>query len=255
MTHEWQQLQTDMAAWVAPDDLEQWAGFVTTDDFDVRAELLELANRYDRGSRFGRALTLLLGFRNAQGIPHRVTNNIVLGTVRYLCEVGGNDQTEEQVEQAFRRHHLTTPFGNDMDVWLHDTTLQPAAYARSTEELIAIAGSFDAPTDPDPTVAEAGEWLRASTNANAFAPNRFTRTAEAIAFVDELYAAGAVRVTIENIVDPTPSACSDSMVVELPADPSQRVEVLRIINDVGRPERDNGGITDSGEPTVGLWWD
>ena len=43
---------------------------------------------------------------------------------------------------------------------------------------------------------EALQWLRSNGHEAALASNRFSSTAEAIAFVEQLYAAGASRVFI-----------------------------------------------------------
>ena len=69
---------------------------------------------------------------------------------------------------------------------------------------------------------EALQWLRANGHEAALASNRFSSTAEAIAFVEELYAAGARRVFVpaDTIRDDEEEralggAYSDSLVIEL----------------------------------------
>ena len=69
---------------------------------------------------------------------------------------------------------------------------------------------------------EALEWLRANGHVAALASNRFSSTADAISFVEQLYAAGARRVFVpaDTIVDDDEErdlggAYSDSIVIEL----------------------------------------
>src|SRR5688572_10530259 len=69
---------------------------------------------------------------------------------------------------------------------------------------------------------EALEWLRSNGHEAALASNRFSSTAEAISFVEQLYAAGARRVFLpaDCIVDEEEErelggAYSDSLVIEL----------------------------------------
>ena len=71
---------------------------------------------------------------------------------------------------------------------------------------------------------EALQWLRSNGHESALASNRFESTAEAIAFVEQLYAAGAGRVFVpaDAIVDDEEEramggAYSDSLVIELSA--------------------------------------
>jgi hypothetical protein len=107
-----------------------------------------------------------------------------------------------------------------------------------------------------PDSVEARAYLRKHKKGAVFAANQFTRE-QAIEFVEGLYAAGAVRVMIENIShdhesqDGGPHA--DSMTVELPQDGDARARVFSVINTVGEPE--DTPFVDDGEPQVGLWWD
>src|SRR2546430_690220 len=48
---------------------------------------------------------------------------------------------------------------------------------------------------------EARAWLSANANPSALATNKFHETARALAFVEELYAAGATEVLIDNILE------------------------------------------------------
>lgn len=77
---------------------------------------------------------------------------------------------------------------------------------------------------------EALDWLRQSPSCAALAPRRFPGTAEAIAFVELLYAAGADRVVIPLLFirdDPetireTGGPQATALVVHLPDDPARR---------------------------------
>lgn len=69
---------------------------------------------------------------------------------------------------------------------------------------------------------EALQWLRSNGHEAPLASNRFSSTAEAIAFVEQLYSAGARRVFVpaDTIIDDEEErelggAYSDSLVVEL----------------------------------------
>jgi hypothetical protein len=69
---------------------------------------------------------------------------------------------------------------------------------------------------------EALQWLRSNGHEAALASNRFSSTAEAIAFVEQLYAAGACRVFVpadtirDDAAEPElGGAYSDSLVIEL----------------------------------------
>ena len=109
----------------------------------------------------------------------------------------------------------------------------------------------------DDSTAEAGKWLRGNRNRAPFAANRFGPTGAALEFVEALYAAGATRVMVENIVDTTDEGggYADSMKVFLPKSAAQRKEIFRVINEIGCPDTDGGPLEDDGEPSVGLWWD
>ncbi len=71
---------------------------------------------------------------------------------------------------------------------------------------------------------EALEWLRENRSPFAFAGNRFTSTQAAIAFVEQVYAAGARRVFIpDDAIRADPAELrehggpyADAMVIELP---------------------------------------
>jgi hypothetical protein len=107
---------------------------------------------------------------------------------------------------------------------------------------------------------EALAWLRANHNESPLATNRFSKTSDAIAFVEQLYAAGATGVWVDNIMmlpnhDWTPYA--DTLIVDLPGDDAKRHEVLELIEHVGRPDHDAGEPPPHfiGPASVRLWWD
>jgi hypothetical protein len=113
---------------------------------------------------------------------------------------------------------------------------------------------------PHETVAEAAAWLRANWSEHAFAANRFHTTAAAAEFVDQLYAAGATEVCVDNVMmlpnhGWTPYA--DTLLVRLPEDPAKRSALFGLMEHVGRPDGDGDEepLVDAGQQEVRLWWD
>jgi hypothetical protein len=106
---------------------------------------------------------------------------------------------------------------------------------------------------------DAASWLRASWSPSAFASNRFGTTANALAFVDQLHAAGATGVWIDNAMllpnhDWTPYA--DTLIVTLPQETARRCALFELIEHVGKPDEDGDDVLiDSGQTAVRLWWD
>lgn len=107
---------------------------------------------------------------------------------------------------------------------------------------------------------EAREWLRANGQEAPLAGNRFD-AAEALAFVDELYAAGAERVVVasESIVDDEHELSlggpyADTLKVHLPPDPSRRAALFAI---AAREAREEGfdPEPDTGQEMLVFWWD
>ena len=110
---------------------------------------------------------------------------------------------------------------------------------------------------PKPTNPEARRWLtRRNRSPAPLAANRFGNLAEALAFVDALYAAGAVKVSIagENIQDDPEGAYCDALRVSLPVDPAARAAVLALTNAEARREGYDEDA-DTGQKVVFLWWD
>jgi hypothetical protein len=95
---------------------------------------------------------------------------------------------------------------------------------------------------------------------NAFASNRFHGTENAIRFVEGLYAAGAVRVIVnqDNVVDEGGGDLyADALVVLLPQDPAARSRVVTICKQ--ESDREEGEVSSDAEWQTGdcvfLWWD
>lgn len=112
------------------------------------------------------------------------------------------------------------------------------------------------PSQPEP--AEALKWLRRNRNSSAFATNRFGTTSSASRFVEQLHAAGATRVMIENVCvlrveDEGPYA--DAMTVWLPVDGRQRRATFNLIEEEGRPDNFETPLIDCGQDSLWLWWD
>lgn len=116
------------------------------------------------------------------------------------------------------------------------------------------------PTTPD-TPPEARDWLRGNANEAALAGNRFGWTADALAFVEMLYTAGATGVYVTNIYDEPERITrdggpyADSLIVVPPTDPARRAAVLALC----RAETEREGLewtdADNSERPVLLWWD
>lgn len=106
---------------------------------------------------------------------------------------------------------------------------------------------------------EAGQWLAANANPYALASNRFESTAEARAFVAELYARGAERVVVApESIRPEPEAggdYADTLIVRLPDSAAARDRLLAL----GEAEaRRDGYVLDQDLVERGylvLWWD
>jgi hypothetical protein len=113
---------------------------------------------------------------------------------------------------------------------------------------------------PAETVAEAAAWLRANWGETAFAANRFGATENALAFVNQLYEAGATQVCVDNEMmlpnhDWTPYA--DTLLVRMPEEPHKRRALFELMEHTGRPDEGGGDwpLIDCGQPQVQLWWD
>ena len=108
---------------------------------------------------------------------------------------------------------------------------------------------------------EAREWLGANWSASALAGNRFQDTAQALTFVEQLYAAGARRVRVDhvmflhnhlwNAVRRHPDRRSTQ------TDHTRRSELFELMEGTGQPDEHDrlGPLLDSGQESVRLWWD
>ncbi len=109
---------------------------------------------------------------------------------------------------------------------------------------------------------EALPWLKASGNPAALASNRFNSTGEAVAFVERLYRAGALRVAIlpDSIwSDPMTlqdegGPYTDTIVVKLPEDRVGRARVLAVCRPEFEFQHTNEAEAVSGD-FVCLFWD
>ena len=107
---------------------------------------------------------------------------------------------------------------------------------------------------------EALHWLQQNANPSALATNRFGTTSAALAFVEELYQLGALRVSVTNIskegwrLTSEGGPYADSLLIELPADEQQRAALLKRAN----LERKAEGQTKeraTGQAQIEVWWD
>jgi hypothetical protein len=257
MDADWEQLRSEMSDWLPPEALDAWADAVTSATFNPRVTVLRTAEKLGRGRTLGRALQLLDGFRDDHGRHYPATWNIVVGTIRYLFWMQEGGATEDDVVERFLKTRLRkhqTP-EHDMSWQINDTFMNPLAGARNPEEFRLIVRGFEQPPTDDASVVEARDWLRQNEHPAALAGNRFPTTAEALAFVEALYAAGAKKVVADNVNDENVGSYSDSLNVSLPKSRAKRAKIFQVINDIGRPETDGGPVVDDGEDKVGLWWD
>jgi hypothetical protein len=118
----------------------------------------------------------------------------------------------------------------------------------------------DEPVRRDFHGPEALKWLRQNSSDGALAANRFADTADAIRFVESLYAAGATHVLVndENIVDEGDGEFyADALVVYLPTDPVAHARVAALCR--READRETGITSAKSEweaaENVFLWWD
>ena len=108
---------------------------------------------------------------------------------------------------------------------------------------------------------EARAWLAGNLREAPLASNRFHSTADALAFVERLYAAGAPRVAVDSeaVVDDAlemaeGGPAADTLLVALPPSPPARARLFAIAADEAR--RDGyAAEADAGQPVLLLWWD
>lgn len=126
------------------------------------------------------------------------------------------------------------------------------------ERLRADPDARTTPAGPRPRNVEARKWLGKKRPPSALASNRFGTIENGIAFVEELYAAGAKSVRVPgDAIDPddgTGHAHADALIVVLPKDADARARVLAIARREANREGFEGDI-DEGQPEIRLWWD
>jgi hypothetical protein len=108
--------------------------------------------------------------------------------------------------------------------------------------------------------SEAREWLRANWSGSALASNRFQDTAQALAFVEQLYGAGAQEVRVDHVMflhNDRWAPYADALIVDLPTHDARRSGLFELIEGTGRPDEHDrlGPLRDSGQKSVRLWWD
>lgn len=107
---------------------------------------------------------------------------------------------------------------------------------------------------------EAREWLKHNPNSSALAGNRFGTTEDALAFVETLYAAGAVEVYVTAILDEEwriqqeGGPYADVLIVTLPDDAQKREHLFRIEAEEAADEGFDP-TTDAGQDELLFWWD
>jgi hypothetical protein len=107
------------------------------------------------------------------------------------------------------------------------------------------------------TAVEARAWLLSNSNSSALATNKFENTDRALAFVDELYAAGATEVLIDNISEEHRAReggpYADSLIIRVGGDSSVRHSILKICEQAIEGEAD--GRVDHYRDEIHVWWD
>ena len=116
------------------------------------------------------------------------------------------------------------------------------------------------PPEP-PERVEARSWLASNARrGNPIAINHFRSREESTRFVDDLYAAGAVRVWADIIayhdVEEWGGPSTDTIVVELPADAAARARLLALCNAHCMADSGTGeSFVDTGQTSLSMWWD
>lgn len=109
-------------------------------------------------------------------------------------------------------------------------------------------------SSPNP---EARAWLLANANESALATNKFQTTARGLACVDELYAAGAIEVLIDNILEENVAAeggpYADTLIIRFGEDGLARHRLLEICEQAIEGEAD--GRVDEMLEEIHIWWD
>ncbi len=113
-----------------------------------------------------------------------------------------------------------------------------------------------------PYSAEALSWLRGNPNKTALGANYFHTTENAIAAVEKLYAAGAVRVEVwVGYVEPWRTLkdggdYADKLFVHGPPGGSEKGrELTKVVRSIWVPAEEGTGEDVGDGPEYELWWD
>jgi hypothetical protein len=183
-------------------------------------------------------------------------HDILREEVPAIDEIGFNTEVQlsgdgEPGTYLYFRHYAAE---RDRQIWLRDFP----DYEMPAHEDPPYSRDWLLPSPYSAPPAEAREWLRNNRNPSAFATNRFATTADASRFVEQLYAAGASRVMVDNTTVLRPQEqglYGDTLVVVIAADVAQRSEIRQLVEEVGRPDHTEQSFVDSGQESLWLWWD
>lgn len=107
---------------------------------------------------------------------------------------------------------------------------------------------------------EARQWLKNNPNKSAVATNRFGTSENALEFIEMLYQAGAIEITIDGIREEESRIASEGgpyaelLVIKLPSDFEKRTMLFEIAAKESEEEGFEPEI-DSGQDSIKLWWD
>lgn len=118
-----------------------------------------------------------------------------------------------------------------------------------------VEAEFLAKLDQQP---EAREWIRKNGRDGPLASNRFEGKDDALAFVNALYEAGAVRVVVDAITDDETEMAdggpyAEALVVRLPTDVRKRLRLMGIVNSECLKHWEP--VADVGREVLYFWWD
>lgn len=101
---------------------------------------------------------------------------------------------------------------------------------------------------------EARQWFSTNKNVSPFAGNRFGKKENALAFVEQLYEAGAETVYVTGINNEAGGPYADSIVLVLPSDKEKRKKLFEI-NRIEAEREGFDGMRDIGQKELFFWWD
>lgn len=119
---------------------------------------------------------------------------------------------------------------------------------------VAIPSGMDIFLHP---AVEARSWLRDHPGESVFAANRFGATKNAAAFVEALYARGAIEVLVEEPdVDAAGEPYADTLLVRFAPDGDARWVLERFCEEEGPGDVPPGDfVMRVGAGEIHLWWD